>query len=63
VPLNLQVLLPLAALELILMVAALVDLVRRGPARVRGSRVLWGLAIIVLQIIGPVAYFLFGRRE
>ena len=42
-------------------VAALRDLSRRPDSRVRGSKRLWSLGVMV-QPVGPVAYFLLGRR-
>lgn len=59
----LSLLLPLAALELILLVVALVDLVRREPERVNGSKVVWGLIIVLITTIGPICYFILGRKE
>ena len=60
---RLALLLPLAALELILMITALVDLIRREPGRVNGSKALWGIIIVVIGTIGPICYFILGRRE
>lgn len=59
----LSLLLPLAALELILVIVALVDLIRREPGRVNGSKVVWALIIILIGTIGPICYFILGRRE
>jgi hypothetical protein len=55
--------LPVAILELILLIVALVDLLRREPGRVRGSKVLWALVIILIGTIGPILYFILGRKE
>jgi hypothetical protein len=49
-----------AAAELVLTAAALRDLNRREPHRVRGSRLLWVLSFVV-QPFGPLAYFAVGR--
>lgn len=49
------------ALEAAMTVAALRDLSRRPDSRVRGSKRLWSLGVMV-QPVGPVAYFLLGRR-
>lgn len=58
----LQKLWPLLLLQIGLMLWALVDLLRR-----RGTRTLslpiWLVLIIVVNFFGPVAYFLFGRKE
>ena len=49
------------AVETVLTVAALVDLVRRPAADVRGPKAAWAVAVWV-QPVGPIAYFLAGRR-
>ncbi len=59
----LSLVLPLAALELILIIVALVDLIRREPGRVNGSKVMWGLIIVLIGTIGPICYFILGRKE
>ena len=41
--------------------AALLDLRRRPAEEVRGSKKLWAAATMV-NFVGPLAYFLFGRR-
>jgi Phospholipase_D-nuclease N-terminal len=51
-------LIPVIILELALMVIALVDVVRRERVR-GGNKVIW----IVVILIGPIAYLLFGREE
>lgn len=59
----LSLVLPLAALELILIIVALVDLVRREPDQVNGSKVMWTLIILFISTIGPICYFILGRKE
>lgn len=59
----LSLVLPLAALELILIIVALVDLVRREPDQVNGSKIMWGLIILFISTIGPICYFILGRKE
>ena len=54
-------LIPIALLELGLMVWALIDLSER-PAT-RGPKWAWILVIVLANLVGPIAYFLFGRRE
>ena len=55
-------LIPLLILQLILLVVALVDLIKRQ--KVRGdNKVLWALLIVLVNIIGPVVYLIFGREE
>ena len=48
-------------LQLALLGAALIDLRRRGPGELRGSRKLWS-RLVFINYLGPIAYFLFGRR-
>jgi cytochrome c-type biogenesis protein CcmH/NrfF len=62
-PNLLLALVPLVLIQLGLVVWGLYDLTR-PDRRVKGdSKVLWGLVIIFINIIGPVVYFLFGREE
>lgn|GEM_PF-563376 len=58
-----SLLLPLVALDLILIVAALVDLIRRDPRAVRGNKIIWALIILFISTLGPVCYFVLGRKE
>ncbi len=58
----LLLLLPLIALQLALLAAALWDLVHRDRVR-GGNKWVWGLVIVFFNIVGPVVYFLFGREE
>lgn len=45
-----------------LMIAALRDLRRRPAEQVRGRKSLWVAASFV-NVVGPLAYFAFGRRR
>jgi len=58
----LPILIPIAVLQLGLMIGALVHLLKRGKVK-RGSVALWIVLIIVLNFIGPVLYFLIGRED
>lgn len=49
------------SIELALTATALVDLVRRPRAQVRGPKGLWALGLVV-QPVGPIAYLALGRR-
>jgi hypothetical protein len=53
---------PLAILQLGLMIFALVDWMRRPRTRYLDRRV-WLAIIVILSIIGPVAYFFLGCEE
>ncbi len=52
---------PLIILELVLMVVALVDLLKRE--RVRGNKIVWAVVILIFNLIGPIAYLIWGREE
>jgi hypothetical protein len=54
-------LIPIILLELTLLVIALVDLIRRE--RTRGPKWAWALVVVLINIIGPIVYLLFGREE
>jgi len=55
-------LIPVAILELGLLISALVHLLRHK--RTRNLNVgIWVVIIVVVNIIGPVLYFLIGREE
>ncbi len=59
----LALLLPLALIQLGLIVAALFDL-EKEERRVRGgSKLVWVLVIVFVNLIGPIAYFLVGRED
>jgi hypothetical protein len=52
---------PIVLLQLILMIVALVDLIRRE--KTRGPKWLWAIVIILGELIGPIVYLIFGREE
>lgn len=54
-------LIPVILIELGLMIAALVDLVRREQTR--GPKWVWALVIVLVNFIGPIIYFVAGRKE
>ena len=54
-------LIPVLLLELGLLAFALRDLSRRN--RVNGPKWLWVLIIVLVQLIGPIAYFVAGRGD
>ena len=51
-----------ALVQLGLLAAAQIDLLRRPSERVRGSKWGWRAATLV-NFAGPLAYFFFGRRR
>jgi hypothetical protein len=58
----LPMLIPLVLLELGLLVWALLDVIRRERVR-GGNKVVWILVIVLINLIGPIVYFIFGREE
>jgi hypothetical protein len=54
-------LIPVLVIQLGLMVTALVDLVRRPQTR--GPKWAWALAILLINFIGPIVYFVAGRKD
>ncbi|MBC7341273.1 MAG: PLDc_N domain-containing protein [Clostridia bacterium] len=59
---NFTLLLPIIILQLGLMIAGLVDLLRREQVT-GGNKLIWALVIVFINIIGPIAYFAFGRKD
>ncbi len=59
----LLVLVPLVLIQVGLVIWGLFDLTRPERRVKGGSKVLWAVVIILLNIVGPLIYFLFGREE
>lgn len=51
-----------ASVQLALAVSAWADLVTRNAAQVRGGRKLVWAAVIAVNVVGPIVYFVRGRR-
>jgi len=52
----------LGALQIGLLIAALIDIRRRPADAINGSKRLWRVVAFV-NFIGPIAYLLFGRKR
>lgn len=52
----------LGTLQLVLLAAALWDIRQRSADEIAGSKAIWTAAVFV-NFIGPIAYFLFGRKR
>jgi Phospholipase_D-nuclease N-terminal len=63
---NTQLLLlltPIILIELVLIVFALRDLLR-PERKVRGNnKLLWGIVIVFVSLLGPIIYLAAGREE
>lgn len=61
---NFMLIVPLIILELILVIVALIDLAKRDKATLQGeSKLLWGLIILFISMIGPILYLVIGRKK
>ncbi|MBC1792352.1 PLDc N-terminal domain-containing protein [Listeria booriae] len=58
---TIALLVPFIILYLILLVTALVDLIRHWNTR--QVPVIWLIVIIFVSTIGPIIYFIFGRKD
>jgi hypothetical protein len=56
------ILIPIILIELALMVAAIVDLVKHPKTRYL-PRWVWVLLVLFFQIFGPILYFIIGREQ
>jgi hypothetical protein len=56
-------LIPVLLLQVGLMALALIDLLRRPEGQLNGPKWAWAFIVVLVNIIGPIAYFLIGRRE
>jgi hypothetical protein len=57
----LPLLIPILIIQLVLIIFALTDLVRREQTR--GPKWVWVLVILFVNMIGPIIYLLLGREE
>lgn len=55
------IIMPLLVIQAILMVIALIDLWRTEDTN--GPKILWLIIIIFISILGPILYFVIGRRN
>ncbi len=59
IPWNL--ILPIIVLQFVLMVIALIDVLRHK--RTNGPFIMWIFIIALVSLLGPILYFIFGRRQ
>lgn len=57
----LPLLIPLFLVQIGLMIAALVDLLKRE--KTKGPKWMWIIIVVFVNIIGPIIYFVVGREE
>ena len=51
-----------SVLQVVLLAAALWDIRHRSAEEINGPRRLWA-AVVFVNFVGPIAYFVFGRRR
>lgn len=52
---------PIFVIQLILLIIALIDLSKINQTN--GPKWLWAIIIIFVNILGPIIYFVFGRKQ
>lgn len=52
---------PILVIQVILQVVALIDLIKINETN--GPKWVWALVIILLNIVGPIVYFVVGRKQ
>ncbi|SER58159.1 Phospholipase_D-nuclease N-terminal [Gracilibacillus ureilyticus] len=57
----LPIIAPVIVIQLILMLVALVSLIRADDTN--GPKWLWAILILFFSLIGPILYFIVGRRQ
>lgn len=58
---NWSIVTPILIIQVILIIIALFDL--KKAEQTNGPKWMWALIIVFINIIGPVIYFIIGRRE
>jgi len=55
-------LIPIIIIELGLAITALIHVVKHPKYRF-GNKIMWIVIVLLIQIIGPIFYFVFGRGD
>ncbi len=59
---NLPILMPLFVAQIVFGLIALVHVLKHPHYRF-GNKVMWAFIVMIVNIIGPIVYFIFGRGE
>jgi hypothetical protein len=62
ITLDLSVILPIIIIQGILIVVAVIDWIKNQES-IRGNRWVWLAVIVFLNIVGPIVYFIFGKKR
>lgn len=54
---------PLVLVQVAFAVFAIMDLVKPERQVAGGNKMLWGAIIVLGELLGPLAYFMFGRKD
>ncbi|PWU66857.1 MULTISPECIES: PLD nuclease N-terminal domain-containing protein [Gracilibacillus] len=57
----LPIIAPLILIQLILMIIAIISLIKADDTN--GPKPIWAVIIVFLTFIGPILYFIVGRRQ
>jgi hypothetical protein len=58
---NWSLVAPILVIQAILLIVALVDLIK--IEKTNGPKWIWAIVILLINIIGPILYFVVGRRN
>lgn len=58
---NWLLLLPLIIIQIILAIVAIIDWIKVNSTN--GPRIMWLFIILIVNIIGPILYFILGRKD
>lgn len=58
----LPLIIPLVLIDLGLKITALVDILKKQP-KLRGSKWMWIVIAVGVNLVGPILYFTLGREE
>ncbi|WP_269758094.1 PLD nuclease N-terminal domain-containing protein [Thalassobacillus sp. C254] len=58
---NWQLLAPIVVIQLLLIITALADCLKRD--KTNGPKWMWIMIIIFVNILGPILYFVIGRKD
>jgi hypothetical protein len=58
---NWALIAPILLIQFILLVVAVIDLIK--IEKTNGPKWVWAIVILVVNIIGPILYFVIGRRN
>ncbi len=56
-----QMLLPLLIIQFTLIIIAIYQILKHGVRNL--SKGLWIVIVIIINLLGPIAYFMFGRKR